>query len=106
MGSEGGMIGPMVAEAAVRAAAASATADPDIPAKMTEARMFAWQRPPRSQPTRAVANEKMRSVIPAEFMMLPIKMNKGAARIGKELADCAIFWGTMVEERPPRSTKA
>ena len=62
----------MVAEAAVTAAAnsrgypssvmalisivpspaASATAEPDMPAKITLPTMFTWARPPRSQPAR------------------------------------------------------
>ena len=55
-----------------------------MPAKITLARMLAWHSPPRSQPTQAVAKAKMRSVMPAEFMMLPIRMNSGAASSGKE----------------------
>ena len=44
--------------------------------------------------------------MPAEFMMLPIRMNSGAASSGKELADCAIFCGTMPSGKPPNQAKA
>ena len=85
---------------------ASATAEPDMPAKITLPRMLAWHSPPRSQPTQAVAKVKIRSVMPAEFMMLPIRMNSGAASSGNEFADCAIFCGMMLIESPPNATKA
>ena len=70
------MIGPSVADAAVTPTAcstgypwsfmalisivpmpaASASAVPDMPEKMTEPMMFTWARPPRIQPTSASAN--------------------------------------------------
>ncbi|MNL55797.1 hypothetical protein D3C87_1792320 [compost metagenome] len=77
-----------------------------MPAKITLARMLAWHKPPRRKPTHAVAKAKIRSVMPAEFMMLPIRMNSGAASSGKELADCAIFCGTMPSGKPPKKAKA
>ena len=77
-----------------------------MPAKITLARMLAWQRPPRTQPTQAVAKAKIRSVMPAEFMMLPIRMNSGAASSGKELIDWASFCGTMSGGIPASQTKA
>ena len=68
--------------------------------------MFAWHKPPRSQPTQAVAKAKMRCVTPPAFRMFPIRTKSGAARIGNEFAVCAIFCGTIVGLRPPRPTKA
>jgi hypothetical protein len=61
-----------------------------VPAKNTLATMLAWQSPPRIQPTHTVANAKMRRVIPAPFMMLPIRMNSGAASSGNESAALAM----------------
>ncbi len=48
----------------------------------------------------------MRSVMRAELMMLPMKMNSGAATNGKEFMVCDIFCGTMVPGRPDSRTKA
>ena len=119
IGSDGGMIGPIVAAAAVRPAAmpigylasriaristtprppASATADPDMPAKIIDAMTLAWQSPPRSQPTITVAKPKMRWVTPALFITCPIRMNSGAATKVKELAAdtscCTMMIGSM-----------
>jgi hypothetical protein len=57
---------------------------------------------PARKQTQVVAKAKMRSVMPAEFMMLPIRMNSGAASSGKEYADCAIFCGTMPRGKAPK----
>ena len=50
--------------------AASATAEPDIPAKITLAKIFACPNPPGTQPTALLANPKIRSVTPPEFILL------------------------------------
>src|SRR5665647_2579528 len=75
-GIDGGMIGPIVEAAAVTAAAkgagnpdftmagiriepvaaASATAEPDMPAMIMFTTMATWAKPPVIQPTMAVAN--------------------------------------------------
>ena len=82
---DGGMIGPMVEDAAVTAAEkstsypasrialisilpsppASATADPDMPAKIMLAMTLTWPRSPGTDPTMLRASRKMRSVMPA-----------------------------------------
>jgi hypothetical protein len=48
----------------------------------------------------------MRSVMRAELITLPMKMNSGAATNGKEFIVCDIFCGTMVAGRPDSRTKA
>jgi hypothetical protein len=73
--TDGGMMGPMIAEVAVTAAAkagskpsrfissismiprpaASACAVPDMPAKIIDPSTFTWARPPRTWPTAARA---------------------------------------------------
>ena len=104
-GIEGGIIGPMVAEAAVTATEkssgyfdcriarisiwpmpiASATAEPDMPEKMIEAAMLTWPSPPRQWPTRRCEKSKMRSVMPPVFMIRPARMKNGMASSGKLL---------------------
>ena len=100
---EGGITGPMVEEPAVMPAlkrwgkpassmafisimprpAASATAAPDMPEKMTEETMLTWPRPPGQWPTMALAKLKIRSVIPPVFMRLPARMKNGMASMVK-----------------------
>jgi hypothetical protein len=97
MGMLGGMIGPMVEEAAVMAALktvskpssfmaliamvpsppASAMAAPDIPAKMMLAITLAWPRPPGMWPMSDVAKRKSRRVMPPVFIRLPARMKNG-----------------------------
>ena len=75
---------------------ASATAEPLMPAKMTLAKMLAWHKPPRHQPTHTVAKRRMRSVTPDEFIRLPIRMYIGAASRGKLSAALANFCGMTI----------
>jgi hypothetical protein len=77
-----------------------------MPAKITEPRMFAWHRPPRIQPTSAVAKSKIRYVMPAEFITLPIRMNSGAASSGNEFAAIATFCGMMLPGMPATNRNA
>jgi hypothetical protein len=99
MGILGGMIGPMVEDAAVIAAEnpmskpssrmalismvprppASAMAAPDMPAKIMLARTLAWPSPPGMCPTRAEAKRKSRRVTPPVFIRLPARMKNGTA---------------------------
>ncbi len=85
--TDGGMIGPMMADAALTAAAneaskpslrialtsttpspaASACATPLMPAKIMLATTFTCASPPRMWPTSAAANSKMRSAMPARL---------------------------------------
>ncbi len=114
-GMLGGMIGPMVEEAAVTAAlkrrenpalvmassstipipAASATAAPDIPAKIMLLTTFTWPRPPLMWPTMFWARRKIRWVMPPVFIRLPTRMKKGMARRGKPVVLEYILAGIM-----------
>ncbi len=77
-----------------------------MPAKMTEPTMLACARPPRIHPTSAEAKSKIRCVMPAEFMTLPIRMNSGAASSGNELAAIATFCGSTIAGMPASSRNA
>jgi hypothetical protein len=97
---EGGMIGAITEEAAVSAAAklgvyfpsrvimfcisrpepaASAMAEPDIPAKMMLWTTLTWASPPRKRPTRASQKRSRRSVIVPLFMISAARMKSGTA---------------------------
>ena len=94
------MIGPITAEAAVSAAAklgvylpscvimfciilpepaASAMAEPDMPAKMMLWTTLTWARPPRKRPTSALQKRSSRSVMLPEFMISAERMKSGTA---------------------------
>ena len=114
-GMLGGMMGPMVEEAAVTAAensrskpsfsmarisivprpAASATAEPLIPAKTMLARTFACPRPPGIQPISVLQKRKILVVMDPVFMSLPASRKKGIARSVKLLAEKASLVATM-----------
>jgi hypothetical protein len=57
----------------------SATAEPDMPAKMIEVTTLTWPRPPRSRPTSATHQLVSRSEIVPAFMKLAETMNSGTA---------------------------
>ncbi len=63
--------------------AASATADPDMPEKMSEAMTLTWPSPPLNRPTVATQKLRSRSVIEPAFMMLAAMMKSGTARSRK-----------------------
>jgi len=63
----------------------SATAEPEIPPKNMEARIFTWARPPRTLPIRALAKPTSLREIPPWLMISPERMKKGIARREKEL---------------------
>ena len=99
MGMDGGMIGPIVADSAVTAAAnsgskpsliiastsicpsppASATADPLMPEKTIDATTLACPRPPGIEPTQAEQARKIFRVTPPVFISLAARMKKGIA---------------------------
>ena len=104
IGIDGGMIGPIVAEAAVIAAAypagkrfplviisiiifpmpaASAIAEPDIPENIREATTLTCPNPPLNRPTHEIQNERSRSEIVPAFIIFAATINKGTARIMK-----------------------
>ena len=113
MGTLGGMIGPTVEAAAVIAAAkligypsffmpgiitapidaASATAVPEIPANNIDPATLVRPRPPRIQPTPALAKRMIRSVMPPPFIRLPAMMKPGIHNRTKESTPAKIFCG-------------
>ena len=50
-----------------------------MPEKNSDASTFTWPSPPRTWPTQAFANRKMRSVMPPVFMRFPARMKNGIA---------------------------
>ena len=60
-------------------AAASATAEPEMPPKSVEAAMLTWPRPPRTWPISEPAKATMRLAMPPRTMRSPAKMKKGIA---------------------------
>ena len=60
-------------------AAASARADPDMPAKMMLCTTLTCARPPRKRPTRASQKRSSRSVMLPVFMNSAARMNSGMA---------------------------
>src|ERR1051326_565071 len=89
IGIDGGMIGPITEDTAVSAAAkaggylpslvistcislpelaASASAEPDMPAKMMLCTTFTCASPPRHRPTSALQKQSRRSLMLPEFM--------------------------------------
>ena len=125
MATLGGMIGPSVAADAVSAAAArglkparmsegimiepmpaaSAVAEPDMPAMMTLATTTAWPSPPRTWPTSATENATSRAVIPHALRRFPARRNSGTA---KSVNDSEMSptgrWAITVGESPGLST--
>ena len=96
-------------------ATAVATAAPEIAAKMAQARMVAWPRPPRIWPRSVRAKFTRSGVRPPSFMRLPASMNRGMARRGKLVNPPKVVWirvvmGTVpptrayIREHPPRAT--
>ena len=79
---------------------ASATAEPDMPAKMMLATTLAWPRPPGIQPTSSLAVSKIFSVILPAFIRLPARMNRGTAISRKESMPLTIFWPMTTKGYP------
>jgi hypothetical protein len=67
-------------------------------------------RPPGTCPTTALANRKIRLVIPPVFMRFPARMKKGIASSVKLVVEAYILWGNMVKRealpRPMKKTMA
>jgi len=101
IGILGGIMGPIVLDAAETAVAydfeypcetiasisikpapdASAMADPDIPAKIMLSTILTCANPPGKWPTIVEANLKIRLVTPVEFMIWAAKMKRGRQAI-------------------------
>src|SRR5699024_2613686 len=58
---------------------ASASDEPDIPENIKLAVIFTWPTPPGTWPTKDMAKLKIRSVIPEEFINVPVKIKNGIA---------------------------
>ena len=121
MGIEGGMTTPMEPPEAWTAAAksesypdffmagirmeptaaASAAAEPEIPAKNMALTTVTAARPPGSQPTRALARSMMRWLMPPASMSTPVYMNRGTARRWKESHPAYILCTTIIREKSP-----
>ena len=69
----------MAGTSVLPSAAASATAEPEMPAKNTLAITLTWPRPPLSRPSMAIAKSTRARVMPARFMISPARMNSGIA---------------------------
>src|SRR5512146_2276564 len=112
MGMLGGMMTPMVPAVAMTAAAysrsypffamagimtpptaaASAAAEPDIPAKIMEARTVMMASPPGIQPTTAKAKFVMRFPMPPALIKSPARMKNGRASSVKDSLVLTIDW--------------
>ena len=79
---------------------ASATAEPDIPAKMTDDRIATWHNPMQTWPTNALAMRMMRSAMPLSFISSPARMNSGIAMIGNESRPEKICCASSISGRP------
>ena len=112
---EGGIMGPMIDEEAVTAAAngpgypcffmaginidpkaaMSPSAIPVIPAKSMDARIFTCASPPRNRPTIRLAKSTMRSAILPRVIISPARMKKGIHIRTKESIPEKSFWGAI-----------
>jgi hypothetical protein len=62
--------------------------------------------PPGTCPTTALANRKMRLVMPPVFMRFPARMKKGIASSVKLVVEAYILWGNIVKrEALPKPMK-
>jgi hypothetical protein len=75
-------------------------AEPDIPEKMTLAMTHTCPSPPGIWPTTALANRKIRFVIPPVFMRFPARIKKGIASSVKLVVEAYILWGSIVRSEP------
>ena len=64
----------------------SATAEPEISAKKSDAPIETIASPPRMKPSTALAKAISRVVMPEAFMIAPARMNSGMAISGKFVA--------------------
>jgi len=65
--------------------AASALAEPEMPAKNTDNSTLICAKPPGKWPTSALDNRIMRTVMPPPFIKLAVKRKNGTANKMKEL---------------------
>ena len=74
--------------------AASASAAPEIPAKIMLASTLTWARPPLMLPTTQLAKSKIFWVMPRAFIILPARMKNGTASRETVFVLFAICCGT------------
>ena len=83
-------------------AATSATAEPLISAKKSEALIDTIARPPRTKPTIAEANATSLRLIPDAFIIAPAKIKSGIAISGNDVAPLNITNPTLgIDPTPP-----
>ena len=112
---EGGIMGPMIDEEAVTAAAKalsypcffmaginmepraaiSPNATPVIPANNIEAMILTCANPPRQRPTSKLAKSTIRSAILPRVMISPARIKKGMHMRTKASMPAKSFWGAM-----------
>ena len=114
------MIGPRLAAAATMAVAkplsyafvsdgtkidasalASDTAVPDTVAKPAPASIVTCAKPPRTRPTRVLANAIRRSMMFALIISSPANIKNGIDISGNELTECIMRCGTIEKSTPP-----
>ena len=83
--------------------AASATAAPEMPAKIMLASTLTWAKPPRTEPTILAAKSKIRWVMPTAFMILAARMKNGTAISSKLWPVWDMIWGMERMSYPPTS---
>ena len=76
-------------------AAASAMAEPEIPAKNTLVMMFTCPSPPRKRPTIAIERSISALVTPPRFISSPARMKSGIANSENTLIWEKTFCGRM-----------
>ncbi|MPM63900.1 hypothetical protein SDC9_110784 [bioreactor metagenome] len=115
IGTEGGMIIPMVEDATVMPAAkplgypfftisgiridpraeVSATDEPEIPPKIIDATTFTSPRPPLSGLTKSIEKSMSLRVNPLWFISSPVSMNSGMAMMMKLSVPDQTRWGKV-----------
>jgi hypothetical protein len=82
-------------------AAASADAEPEIPANSMLVKMFTCASPPLKCPISALERFTNLRVIPPVFMIWPARIKKGTAIMGNELRLKKSFCGTISKDMSP-----
>ena len=80
--------------------AVSAAAEPEMPPKKYESRTLTMPRPPRIQPTQALASATSLSDRPPEPISMPMVIKKGTAIRLYELMPLTICWQTVARLSP------
>ena len=81
-------------------AAASATAEPEMPPNSVEAAILTWPSPPRTCPISEPAKAMIRAAMPPRIIRSPAKMKNGMARRLKADTPELSCWNTTMAGRP------